>query len=350
MAHYSIGTGPRNSSSLEDYAPSQELSVGSHTLHAVAGAREEVAASRITERFIDTCRKAARVVTRSRKSPTGSDSWLDQDIDELINDTIERVTTPKVVLAACEAATDAEFFSWLKQALRTTLNQRARRTPLGRVIRATDDALREDPDQFTPKNGYWHLRTDDRQPVRPQQRAALVAAAWEVHTATVRLSPSAMKTPPMAARRDVRAVCAAVLGLAGPLEKAHLAGVLAERFGVVFEERLGYDDFDDRSTSTWAATSSRDAFDLSDDRWAALWIYEQLTEYERRVLRLRLDHPSIRNLADALGCTKYRAEQIQNHLNGKLRHFADQLAGDAEGAMEQLLELVRHRCELRHST
>lgn len=323
--------------------------MGSHTLHVVAGARDEVAAGRITQQFVNTCRKAARVVTRSRKSPTGSSSWLNHDIDELINDTIERVTTPKVVLAACEAANDAEFFSWLKQALRTTLNQRARRTPLGRVIRAMDDALREDPDQFTLNDGYWRLRTDDRPPAQPQQRAALVAASWEVHTATVRLSPSAMKTPPMAARRDVRAVCAAVLGLAGPLEKADLAGVLAERFGVVFEERLGYDDLDDSSSSSWATTSTGDAFDLSDDRGTARWIYEQLTEYERRVLRLRLEHPSIRGLADALGCTKYRAEKIQNHLDGKLRHFADQLAGDAEGAMEQLLELVRHRCELRHS-
>ena len=322
----------------------------SHTLHFVVGARDEVAAGRIRQQFVNVCRIAARVVTRSRQSPTGSGSWLDQDIDELINDTIVRVTAPKVVLAANEAANDAEFFSWLKQALRTTLNQRARRTPLGRIIRAMDDALSEDPDQFHTENGYWRLRTDDRQPAWSGVQAALVAAAWTVDTATVRLSRSAAKTPPMAARQDIRAVCAAVLELPGPLEKRVLARVLAERFGVVFEERLGYDDLDGDSPSPWSAISTSDAFDLSDDRGAAHWMYEQLTDDERQVLRLRLDHPSIRALAGALGCTKYRAEVIRNHLDGKLRHLAGQLAGDAEGAMEQLLELVRHRCELRHFT
>ena len=322
----------------------------SHTLHFVVGARDEVAAGRIRQQFVDVCRIAARVVTRSRQSPTGSGAWLDQDIDELINDTIVRVTAPKVVLAANEAANDAEFFSWLKQALRTTLNQRARRTPLGRIIRAMDDALSKDPDQFHTENGYWRLRTDDRQPAWPGEQAALVATAWTVDTATVRLSRSAAKTPPMAARRDIRAVCAAVLELSGPLEKRVLARVLAERFGVVFEERLGYDDLDGDSPSPWSAISTSDAFDLSDDRGAAHWIYEQLTDDEQQVLRLRLDHSSIRTLAGALGCTKYRAEVIRNHLDGKLRHLAGQLAGDAEGAMEQLLELVRHRCELRHFT
>ena len=241
------------------------------------------------------------------------------------------------------------FFAWLKRAFRTTLAQRARRTPLGRVIRAVDDALREEPDQFCTEYGCWRLRTGDRQRDSSKTPAELVAAAWGVDTATIRLSPSAIKTPPMATRRDLRAVCARVLELSGPLAKADLARVLATRFSVVFEERLGYDDLDDSVPSPWATASASDAFELSDDRGAARWMYEQLTEDERRVLELRLDHPSIRDLAGALGCTKYRAEVTRDHLDKKLRNLADQLPGDAEGAMEQLLELVRHRTELRHS-
>ena len=319
------------------------------TIHIVVGVREEVAAGGVGQPFVDTCRTAARVVTRSRRSPTGAESWLDEDIDDLINETIDRVTTAKVVLAANGAHNDAEFFGWLKRVLRTSLDDRARHTPLGRVIRAMDDALREDSDQFCTENGFWRLRSDNRQPAWPDGQAALVATAWTVATATVRLSPSATKTPPMAARRDIRAVCATVLELSGPLTKADLGRVLAERFGVVFQERLGYDDLDDNSSPPWAASSTSDAFNLSDDRGAARWMYEQLTEDERRVLRLVLDHASIRDLASALGCTKYRAEVTRNHLEGKLGHLADQLLGDGEGATEQLLELIRHRSELRHS-
>ena len=317
----------------------------------MAGIRKEAASGQIGHQFIDACRAAARVVTRGRRSPTGAGSWLDEDIDDLINETIVRVTTAKVVLAANEADNDAEFFAWLKRAFRTTLDQRARRTPLGRVIRAMDDALREEePDRFCTAHGYWRLRTDDRQRDSSKTQAELVAAAWEVDTATIRLSPSAAKTPPMATRRDLRAVCAAVLELSGPLAKADLARVLAMRFSVVVEERLGYDDLDDSGPSPWATASTSDAFELSDDRGAARWMYEQLTQDERQVLSLRLDHPSIRDLAGALDCTRYRAEVTRDHLDAKLRHLADQLPGDAEGAMRQLLELVRHRTELRHST
>ena len=313
------------------------------------GVREQVTEGHVGQEFVDACQAAARVVTRGRRSPTGAGSWLDQDIDDLINETIERVTTAKFVLAASAADNDAEFFGWLKRVLRTTLHQRARRTPLGNVIRAMDDALSEDPDQFCIENGYWRLRSDSRQPAWLDRQAALVAAAWKVDTATVRLSPSATKTPPMAARQDTRAVCATVLELSGPLEKADLARVLATRFCVVFEERFGYDDLDNSSSPLWAVTPSSDAFDLSDDRWAARWMYEQLTEDERRILGLVLEHASIRDLASALGCTKYRAEVTRNHLEGKLGHLADQLLGDGEGATEQLLELIRHRSELRHS-
>ena len=327
---------------------SRGLSIVPHTLDVVLAVREEVAAGQISRRFVDACGAAARSITGGWRSPAGANRWLDEDIDDLIHETIVRVTTPKVVLAANEADNDGEFFGWLKQVLRTTLHQRARRTPLGRVIRAMDDALRADSDHFCMENGYWRLQNDNRQPAWSDGLAALEAAAWKVDTATVRLSHSATKTPPMAARRDIRAVCAAVLELSGPLAKADLAKVLTTRFGVVFEERLGYDDLDDSSSLPRAATSTTDAFDLNDDRGVARWMYEQLTEPERQVLRLRLDHPSIRDLAGALDCTKYRAEVIRGHLDGKLRHLADQLPGNAEGAMEQLLELVRHRCELRH--
>ena len=126
------------------------------TIANVEGVRDAVAAGRIGQQFVDAARKVARAAVRTRRSPTGQGNWSDSEIEELVHETIVRVGTDKVVLAASEAANDRQFiWGWLKIVLCTTLNIRARGTPSGRVIRAMDDALRGDPNQFCLANGYW---------------------------------------------------------------------------------------------------------------------------------------------------------------------------------------------------
>lgn len=297
---------------------------------------------------MEAARSAARSIVGTRPSPTGGYSWLDEDIDELVNETIRRVGTDKVALAANEAANDAEFVGgWVRRALWTTLDIRARRTPLGRVMRAVDDALGNDREQFRLKSGFWCLGADDREPKYRYAQAALVAAAWTVQTDTVRVSQSAVKTPPMAARRDIRAVCAAVLDLSGPLTKADLAEVVAQRFNVAFEERFDYLDLDDHRLGQQKGHSAEDEFD---DEQAAQWMFEQLSFEDRDVLGLVLRNASLRDLAGALGCSKHRASIIRNRLVNKLGHMAALSPDDGQAAMEQLLEMVGQQEMLRHST
>ena len=312
----------------------------------MTGLQKAVGTGCIDQRFVDAARNAAWAVTRTRPSPTGRRRWLDEDIDDLIHDTVVRVTPDQLVLAANEARSDTEFVGWLRKALRTTLNIRARGTPSGRVIRAMDDALRGDPSRFCSENGYWRLSADARQPNWQDGLSALVAEAWKVATQTVRMSPSASKTPPMATRPDIRAVCAQVLDLSGPLKKVHLAEVLAHRFNVLFEGRFGYLHLNDEADP--AAPTDEEPFDGVQDELAARWMLEQLAYEERSVLGHLLDGASIRDLAVALNCSRYRAEIIRNRIAEKLRRLADISTESSQSAVEHLLDLIRQNDDLRH--
>ena len=314
----------------------------------MTGLREAVGAGSIDQRFVDSARNAARAVTSTRPSPMGGRYWLTEDIDDLIHETVARVTPDKLVLAANEAHSDAEYTGWLRRALRTTLDIWARGTPSGRIIRALDDALREDPGRFCLEDGFWCLRDDDRQPSWQEGLSALIAEAWEVDTSTVRMSQSASKTPPMASRRDIRAVCAEVLDLSGPLRKVDLAEVLAHRFNVPFEGRFGYLDLDDEDQEDPIEPTSEEEFDGIQDDLAARWMFEQLTDEERRVLGHLLGGASTRDLAAALDCSKYRAEIVRNRLTEKLRRLADNSSEGSQGAVERLLDLIRQHDDLRH--
>lgn len=312
--------------------------------------RDGVAAGRIDQQFVDAARRVARAAVRTRWSPSEGECWSGSEIDELINETVARVGTDKLVLAAGEAANDRQFmWGWLKIAFRTTLDVRARGTPAGRVIRAMDDALREEPDRFCLDNGYWRLKSDGREPAWRVGKAALIHAAWTVETDTIRLSERATKTPPMAYRRDVRALCAKLLKLSGPMAKADLAEVLAHRFNVPFGVRFDYLDVDGDSSSLPGAALPVDTFDAAEDEMLALWMVEQLTKEERELLQLVLERASIRDLAGALGCSKYGAGIVRDRLVCKLRRLAGRSSGGGQGAVECLLEMVRQDAELRHS-
>ena len=317
----------------------------------VAGVSEAVASGRFEATFVEAARSVARAVVRGRLSPTGAQRWLDEDIDDLVQETIVRVGTEKLALAASEAVNDSQFVGgWMRTALHTTLDMQARQTPSGRVMRAVDDALREDPEQFRLKNGFWRLQSDNRELEWRDGQAALIAAAWTVETATVRVSQGAVKTSPMAARRDIRAVCATVLELSGPLRKADLAEVLAQRFNVAFEVRFDYLELDSGDQRQPVAATAEEAFDAIGDEHAARWMFEQLTVEERKVLGLVVGGASLRGLAGALGCGKHLAGIIRDRLAEKLRRLVNFSPNEGQGATERLLELVGQHEELRHST
>ena len=316
----------------------------------VDGVRDAVAAGDFGQQFVDTARTVARAAVRTRRSPSGGGFWTDNEIDELIHETVVRARPDKLVLAAEEAANDREFmWGWLKLALRTSLNIRARGTPAGRVLRAMDDALREEPDRFSLSNGYWRLRSDGPERASRIGRETLIRAAWTVQTDTIRVSKHATKTPPMAFRRDIRAVSAKLLELSGPLAKADLAEVLAHRFNVSFEARFHYLDLDEGSRLLPGEDPAVGALDATEDRMLARWMLEQLTKDEREILQLVLDNASLRDLASALGCSKYRAGIIRSRLVCKMRRLVKRSSGDAQGAVECLIEMVGQHTELRHS-
>ena len=319
----------------------------------VKSVREAVADGSIDQRFVEAALSVARAVVAGRPTPTGGHWWSDGDLDDLVQESVERVGTDKLVLAASEAVNDAQFVGgWMKSVLVTTLDTRARRTPSGRVIRAMDEALRsDDATRFCLEGGYWRLGSDDREPGWSEGNAMLVAAAWEVETTIIRICRDAAKTPPMAARCDIRAVCASVLDLSGPLDKVGLAEVLAQRFNVAFETRFGYLDPDDLDRARFAATPSEKSFDAIDDDLEARRMLAQLTSEERQVIELITSlEASLRHLGDTLGCTKYRAGIIKDRLVEKLRLFAASSPGDGQGAIECLLALVGQHEGLRRST
>lgn len=299
----------------------------------VAGHRESVARGGLDQSFIDVARHLARRVSASRPSPSGS--WSPEDIDDLVFETVARVTPDNLALAANRAANDKAFAGYFIRALRSTLDLRARGTPEGRVIRAVDDALTKDPERFQLSASHWRLRSDDREPGWSEGLTELVDVAWTVAVATVHISPDADKTPPLAARDDTRAVAAAVLERAGPLPKAQLAEVLAARFNVAFS--VDYEWLGDAESALAVAAAEGT---VADER-AALWMNSQMTAEERHALAGYLDGGGIRGIGQALGCSKHRAGVILERLKEKLARLADAAVGNGEVATEILLRLCR---------
>ena len=310
------------------------------TVVVVAGLRETVARGGLDQIFLDTARRLARRASAGRPSPNGAPSWSAGDIDVLVFDTIARVTPAKLVLAANKAPNDKAFAGYLTKALRTTLDLRARGTPEGRVIRAVDDALGEEPTRFRVATGHWRLRTDDREPCWSQGVAELIDVAWTVETRAVHISPDAKKTPPLAARDDTRAVAAAVLEMSGPLPKAQLAEVLAARFNVAFE--IDYEWLGDPEQ----APDIAGAEGTTADERAAQWMHSQLTADERQALAGFLEGGGTRGIAKTLGCSKHRAGVTLDRLEEKLACLADASQGDARAATEILLRLCRTSGEI----
>jgi hypothetical protein len=314
------------------------------------GLRAAVAAGQIDELFVDTLHTIARQESGSKPTPTGSPTWSDEDVDDLAFDTVDRVGTAKIVLAAERAANDTEFAGWLRAAIRTQLAQRARDTPAGYVIRTVDDALAED-DQFTLEGGLWRLAQDERTDSWDGDRNRLARAAWAVETKTIRHDPNAEKIQ-IAWRDDTRAVCKAILTESGPLPKVVLGEIVAERFNVTYESRFGYLDIDtdDAELDEVAALRTTDSAsgDL-DDEAAARWMLTQFTAEERVLLQAVVDGVTLRGIADELTCGKEKATAIRDRITEKLRRLAELAGDDSQTATTRLLRIVGQAEDVRHS-
>lgn len=313
------------------------------------GLQAATAAGNIDERFVEVLRRVATVASRARAAPNGAPRWSAEDIDDLALETIGRVTPAKVVLAAQRASSDIEFRGWLAAAVRTTLNLRARETPSGQVMRAVDDALREDPLRFVVIDGHWTLVGDERPPSWCAGTEQLVREAWKVETTLIRHSAAVEKTPPMAHRRDIRAVAEVVLLLAGPLPKVVLAETLAARFNVMFAARFDYLDREPDGQNEPPSSDALTAYEEVDDRLAAEWMLNELTAEERRVLAIVATGGGVRGVGAELACANEKAATVTKRLHAKLRRLAELSGGDGEAATEILLDLVGRENTLRHS-
>ena len=301
--------------------------------------RQTVASGRFDEAFLREAKRAARSVVGGRPTPTGSYSWSDEDIRDLVLETIGRVGPAAIVPAAAQAATDAEFKKWLKTAMRTTLNARARESPSGRLRRAIDEALRGGPEQFRSQSGCWRLASDERTELWHGRRAELVRVAWTVETTNVRFSRTAERTPRLGAHKDIRAVCSAVLAVSGPICKRDLAEVVAERFNAIHEAHFGYRDMSTMSEDPLDPSSADPLGDTVEETMAAQWMFEQLTEEERTVLSAVRSGSGVRELGEMLGCGKDKAATVKKRIETKIRYWAHEMPDSAQTAIRILLDL-----------
>lgn len=312
--------------------------------------RVDVAAGKILAGFLQLARRAALLATQTQPSPTGTSAWSQEDVDDLVMDTIVRVSTDKVVLAAIQAANDAQFYAWLRKVTRTTLDIRSRKTSGGKVIQAVYKALHEDTERFgyEAKAGYWRLVDDDREPSWSGGITRLVEVAWSVETPTTTLKGSATQAGRLANREDTRAVAEAVLEVAGPLAKADLAELIAHRFNVAFTEEfrsLSGDGDNDEEEPPVPEQSAIDDVNLDD---AAKWLLEQLSSEERDLLRDRASG-TVRDLVRP-GRGRSTVAKLSKRLEEKVRLIADRLGEDRRDVVARALHILGQEVTSEHST
>lgn len=309
------------------------------TLGAMAGVREKVAAGRIDMDFVElACRLASRAVA-GRPSDLGNYVWSDDELEELVMEMVATSKPEKITAAALNARDDAAFARWLTNALVLQLNQTARGTWSGRLIRAVDSALEEAPKDFERVDGGWKLSGDARPMQQLPDLPQLRSVAWAVTPDENHMTDAAL----LGARPGVRSVAAAVLNTAGPLTKATLTGVVSDRFNTVFSVELDYLDVGNERhhvVSTSADPASAEA---------ALRVVEQLTAEERAALGI-LAAKGKRALTKATGLTQHRAGLVAERVVDKVSRLVEEQDVDPQTTAELLVYLFGQLDSSGHST
>lgn len=309
------------------------------TVSVVAELRESVAAGDIGQAFVSTARRIARsVLVMHFQGPQPSDD----DVDDLVNEMVVRATPAKIVMAAADAANDAAFRAWLRKATISALNQAARATQPGRVLRAIQDALREDSVQFLHNDHHWALVGDGRSASWAEGDQRLHECAHGVEVGSP--SPAEAAQLVLGQRGDVRRVALAVLELSGPLPEVQLGEVVAKRFGKPFRDLIEYVD------PTNAAYQA-EAPDASPIDAMALAVLAKLTVEEGQALGAYLRSGSIRGIAEQLGWRKHRVEAVQKRLHARLAQLSGDLdEQDRQAVINRVLEFVGQAFASRHSS
>lgn len=309
------------------------------TIEAMAGVREKVAAGQLDLDFVAMARGLAVGLVVGRPTDLGNTEWASKDHEELVMAMVARVTPAKIVVAAIEARDDVAFSAWIKRALRTQLDLSARTSWSGRLIRAVDAALEEAPERFERGAGTWMMRGEQRPPAQNPDMADLRERAWTVTPEENHMSETAL----LGAREGLRSVSDVVLTAAGPLEKAVLANIVADRFNTVFSVDLGYLDPEDERYDVPAPPGDPGAHQ------AALHLLGQLTSEERDQLGI-LATGGLRELMRRTGATKHRASLIKDRLADKVSRLAGEHDADPQAIGEHLIELLGQLDSSGHST
>lgn len=307
------------------------------------GIRASIAKGVFTEELLIHMRGVSRSVCATRPSPSGG-RWSDGDIDDLIFDAIARVSVTKVVLAGNEASTDAEFTKWIRKLLVTQLNLRARGTPQGIILRDVEAAISEDTD-FEAVGPHWRLRAQPQATPWTGQRGPLVAAAFAVDTKVIRRDPMAERTQ-TAWRSDTRAVCRAVLQVAGLLDRVELAKVVAERFNMHHVPAAEYlDDVLPESVTQRVLDEASEHETME----AAESVLAQLTSEELVIASHICEGTTLRELGGVLGCGKSKADILEKRVRAKLRKLADEYGPEADRVILSLAKKIGRLEQTRHS-
>lgn len=317
------------------------------------GVRAQVASGDIGEGFVALLRAAARTVSKGQPPPSGGGSWTDEELDDLVFDMVGRVTLSRLALAANHASNDAEFNGYIKSTLRTQLHLRGRGTPRGWVIGRIDEALADDPTFERTADG-WAIAGHDSADGRSEDLGELTKAAWSVETRTIRQDPDADKRQ-LAWREDTRAVCAAVLAVAGSLPKVTLGEVVAQRFNASYVGSTTYLDLDtmtdeaDHRLPTAAVTRDERPADV-DNEDAARWMLTQFSKEELVELRAVIKGGgTLRGIGKAGGHGKHKAEVLRDRVAAKLRRLGEEIGDEDRQASALLLRMVGQVDELLDS-
>lgn len=305
----------------------------------MVGVRENVAAGRIELDFVALACGLANEVVAGRPTDLGSYVWSPDDREELVMEMVVTATPARIVAAAIGARDDAEFTAWVRKALRLQLDQVARSTWSGRLIRAVDSALEEAPELFERTGNGWKLQGDGRLGDKAVDLPRLREEAWKITPEQNHMSEVAL----LGARQGLRSVAEAVLAVAGPLSKAVLTEIIADRFNTTFSVELDYLDVEGDGTDV--ASPDVDPAAAS----AALQMLGRLNGEERQQLRI-LASDGQRSLARQSGATTYRAALIADRLAEKVALLAEEVDADPQAAVELLLGLLEQLDNSGHST